>query len=632
MAKVNGIDLTFKTIPETTHKAIIDGDEVIPFAGPDGKFYNITRDELFAQLGGIVSGFQGELAISDTPTEDGMYIPTESGVYSNAGGIEVDLSAGITFIVKNGPDFSEIVYPVDLSSVSVYPDNITSDLLDKIGTDFLSYKNLIVKSPYFEWYARLNNNPSSIAPDYYRVNRDLDVEVYATHSSQFVFTKDDLELDTSKPIEVSFEFDLVNGMNRGFMAGWSTSNAPSGNDRFVVGYEPVHNAIEIYAETFGFQKIIDNPASGHYKISIVYFSSTSVVINVNGVNYQAAEYGPINVIPKYFRVHSKISTLGMDVTNFFGGYYTGAPIDNRTKRYSSEGSVPGKNLHIYRFGGKGNDWCFVRTPDNYDPSGSPCPLVIASHGNGWVMDGSEQFANWTKRTMYVLDTDPDYIANPTQYNAVPPGSPLLYSNPTIEALLAAGYIVAGCQNYGDNLYGNTNCRNALQDFYLHMVRNYNVDEKIFMIGASNGAMSTLNAIHLMGIGKVRAVILQYPLTCLWRQYNGHPPHQAAIESAYGISPGLTESQFESATRTHDPEKVSTVVIDSKRIKTIGMPPIKLWYSNSDTTTAAVNNAIPFMQLLEDSGCEVESVIATGGHGDYTHFDPDAFVDFFDKYR
>lgn len=117
MAKVNGIDLVFKTIPETTHKALIDGDEVIPFAGPDGTFYYITRDELFSQMGGFTSGFQGELAIADTPIEDGMYMPTESGNYTNAGGIVVDMSAGVTFIVKKDGNYYDVVYPIDLSAV-----------------------------------------------------------------------------------------------------------------------------------------------------------------------------------------------------------------------------------------------------------------------------------------------------------------------------------------------------------------------------------------------------------------------------------------------------------------------------------------------------------------------------------
>src|SRR5690606_27914547 len=113
MATVNGIDLVFKKIPETTHKAIIDGDEVIPFAGPDGTFYYITRDELFSQLGGITSGFVGVLYISDTPTEDGMYLAAESGEYVNAGNIEVDLSDGLTFIVKEGSNYDGIVIPIE---------------------------------------------------------------------------------------------------------------------------------------------------------------------------------------------------------------------------------------------------------------------------------------------------------------------------------------------------------------------------------------------------------------------------------------------------------------------------------------------------------------------------------------
>lgn len=127
MATVNGIDLIFKTIPETTHKAIIDGADVIPFAGSDGKFYYITRDELFTQLGGITSGFVGALAIADTPTLDGMYIASESGPYTNAGGIVVDLTKGITFIVKTGSAFEKVVVPVD-SDAYVLRTDVVDDL------------------------------------------------------------------------------------------------------------------------------------------------------------------------------------------------------------------------------------------------------------------------------------------------------------------------------------------------------------------------------------------------------------------------------------------------------------------------------------------------------------------------
>lgn len=36
----------------------------------------------------IGTGFQGTIKIADTPTEEGVYIPTEAGVYPNAGGLE----------------------------------------------------------------------------------------------------------------------------------------------------------------------------------------------------------------------------------------------------------------------------------------------------------------------------------------------------------------------------------------------------------------------------------------------------------------------------------------------------------------------------------------------------------------
>lgn len=304
------------------------------------------------------------------------------------------------------------------------------------------------------------------------------------------------------------------------------------------------------------------------------------------------------------------------------------------KGYNSYGELSGRNVHIYQFGDKGNDWCFVRTPDNYNPQGQSHPFVIANHGNGWVMDGSEEKANWTKRTMYVESDDPDYQNTPQYYNLVPSGQPeLLYSNPTIEKLLEAGYVVCGAQNYDDNLYGNKDCRNAMQNFYFHMIENFNVEEKCFIIGASNGAMTSLNGAYLLGgVERIKAMILQYPLTCLWKQYTGYINHQTAIETAYNISGGLTEAEFESATRTHDPEKVNTILVNSNRIKVSSLPPIKIWHSPDDTVTSNANNAIPFMDLLENSNMIYEDVVATGGHGNPSHFDPQEFLDWFEDYR
>lgn len=284
----------------------------------------------------------------------------------------------------------------------------------------------------------------------------------------------------------------------------------------------------------------------------------------------------------------------------------------------------GKNVNIYQFGGAGNDWCFVRTPDGYDPHRyKPYPFVICNHGNGWVMDGTEAKANWTKRTMYVPTTDPDYIANPDQYNGTNDSS-LWYSNPTIEALLAAGYIVCGAENYGDNLYGNNDCRNACVDFYYHMINNYNVEKRCYMIGASNGALTSLNAAYILQ-GNVKAIVLQYPITCLVNQYASNANHQAAIRAAYGISDAsITLEALAKAVATHDPLTVD--VVSNTKIGTV--PPLKMWYSQSDTVVNYQQNALALAALLDDSNKVVETVQATGEHGDASHFNPSAIVSWF----
>ena len=295
--------------------------------------------------------------------------------------------------------------------------------------------------------------------------------------------------------------------------------------------------------------------------------------------------------------------------------------------YENYGQVPGKNVWVYQYGADGNDWCFVRTPSGYDPNRKkPYSFVICNHGNGWVMDGTEQYANYTKRTMYVPTNDPDYIADPDQYNGTSDSS-LWYSNPTIEALLNYGYIVCGAENYGDALYGNEQCRSACVGFYEHMIRTYNVPTFCHMIGVSNGALTALNAAYLLG-GRVKSLILQYPLTCLVNQYIYHPDHRSGIRAAYNITnSSITPEELAEVVITHDP--LTTDVVSGTKVGTI--PPIKMWYSQGDAAVPYQYNAVALATLLHDSGKIVETVEAQGGHGDYTHFDPQACLSWFNKY-
>ncbi len=291
----------------------------------------------------------------------------------------------------------------------------------------------------------------------------------------------------------------------------------------------------------------------------------------------------------------------------------------------------GKQVLVYRFGGAGNDWCFVYLPASYNPEREqPYPFVICNHGNGWVMDGSVQKANWTKRTMFLPADDPDLLSHPSQYNVCEdPG--LLFSNPTIEALLSAGYIVCGAQNYGDLMYGNAQCRQACMDFYLHMTKTYHVTERCHMIGASNGAMTTLNTLFLLG-EKVESVILQYPLTCLEAQYRNHPPHREHIENRYGISQDDVENGiFQTKLREFDPLYANV----ENGIKTGYFPRLRIYYSETDTVVGCTHNTLLLCRLLENSGIPFEKIrVDTGGvlreHGDYAHFDPAGYLEWFQR--
>ena len=347
----------------------------------------------------------------------------------------------------------------------------------------------------------------------------------------------------------------------------------------------------------------------------------------------------------YLSAYTKIvkgESIIIDIADYPSAAYMGISIDNSGSSLSSADranihthslittesvySQPGKHIQVYEYGDDGNDWCFVRTPSDYDPTRQkPYPFVICNHGNGWIMNGNVDKANWTKKTMYVPLTDPDYIAEPTQYNGTADNY-LWYSNPTIEALLTAGYIVCGCENYGDSLYGNTACRNACVKFFYHMVNNYNVEDRCYMIGASNGAMTALNAAYILQ-GRVKAIISQYGLTCLVSQYEHNASHQADIRTAYGITdPSISLDDLAVAVATHDP--LTTDVVEGIKVGCI--PPICFYYSNGDTTTQAIYNSLLLASLLDDSNKVYDTVECTGQHGDASHFDPSGYVDWFDN--
>lgn len=82
----------------------------------------VTQNETNIQ--GAVSGFQGTIAIADTPTEDGVYSPTEAGTYTNAGGLiyapeTTDKGLMVQFIKTGGSWTKNTIAFYDLVSKNV---------------------------------------------------------------------------------------------------------------------------------------------------------------------------------------------------------------------------------------------------------------------------------------------------------------------------------------------------------------------------------------------------------------------------------------------------------------------------------------------------------------------------------
>lgn len=110
-------DITSVKINELATSAINSSDYFVK-ADQNGIAYKNTLSALANFIGSVgVLGYKGTLAVADTPTEDGFYFASETGTYTNAGGLVVDLSAGINIISVEDSQtvFELVVVPIDLT-------------------------------------------------------------------------------------------------------------------------------------------------------------------------------------------------------------------------------------------------------------------------------------------------------------------------------------------------------------------------------------------------------------------------------------------------------------------------------------------------------------------------------------
>lgn len=507
---------------------------------------------------------------------------------------------------------------VDEANVNFYR-NSTYQRLPSEATNLICNYNYFVAIYDIEknFIVRLNangNNAVTLPSGAYYFRMIIAKSVYDAYSANIIVLGDNYAPTLNLPFAAHYTIKnsvsvpqinppknlyIFNDFESGTITGAGVDEANSYFER---------NATYHKIENFGYLTTNTNMYIAYYDIGKHFIQRDSLTADTPSAIPSGAYYYRLLIVATTNTAHKNMISVR---------YGTHAAIEHNC-------NIAGKGFYYYRFGGNGIDWCFVHTPSGYDPNRpQPYPFIICNHGNGWTMDGTPQKANWTDYTMYV----PVGEAEPGKYQNETADSSLWYSNPTIEELLSDGFVVCGCENYADSLYGNENCRKACVDFFDHMVKNYNVTPYCGMIGSSNGAQTSINAAFYLQ-NRVRAMVLQYPLTCLVNQYFYNTGQQAGIRSAYNISnPTPTESELIEATATHD--VLHTNIADGKRVDVF--PPTKLYYSLGDDVTPASENAIPLRDLLQDSTKIVEEVIASGGHGSSTHFDPSGFADFFGKF-
>lgn len=127
-------------------------------------------DSLNSTLAGVIGGYQGKIAISDTPTNDGFYIAVESGTYTNAGNLVVTLTNMLSIIVVGNTQttFELIEIPVSLVASGLIELGETQAVSGDTVYDYS--KNLTVNSLTDNNFI-LNRNQKSYTEKYIRAGQ-----------------------------------------------------------------------------------------------------------------------------------------------------------------------------------------------------------------------------------------------------------------------------------------------------------------------------------------------------------------------------------------------------------------------------------------------------------------------------
>ncbi|RKN75880.1 hypothetical protein D7M11_25590 [Paenibacillus ginsengarvi] len=160
-----------------------------------------------------------------------------------------------------------------------------------------------------------------------------------------------------------------------------------------------------------------------------------------------------------------------------------------------------------------------------------------------------------------------------------------------------------------------------------------------MLGASNGFMTTLNSVALLGSEAVSAIVGLYPL-CNLRHAFRHT-HRAQVKQAYGI---VTDEDTEFAEKTAGSDPCCRDW-HGWSIEPEHRPPALLIGSAQDRVLPMAEHAVKWGELYRANGSTAELIRVNGqegqaaqeaqraqivqaGHGDWRHFRQDDIVHWF----
>lgn len=186
-----------------------------------------------------------------------------------------------------------------------------------------------------------------------------------------------------------------------------------------------------------------------------------------------------------------------------------------------------------------------------------------------------------------------------------------------DALLDAGYILAGTNAHGNN-WGNQSSVDDHAALEKYVRANYNV-KGVALWGQSMGGLDALSVVA-QGKIPVLGALLAYPVCNLANLYS-LGGFTSAINTAYGIT-GTGNATYANLTYGMDPVlKPASAFRDT---------PMRFYASAGDTTVPKANNTDALIAIVGASRAEASLVVCSGNHGDASHFVPSEYVAFFDR--